>query len=100
MFDKKIFLHAKKKKIIIIIIIIVFLNNKLFLIKIKIIIIMIIIIIIIIIIVTPAMHGSSGLPSFTVLKKRDQRYCKQSIIQQSGGITSAKTLIVACLAFF
>ena len=96
MFDKKIFLHAKKKKKIIIIIIIVSLNNKLFLIKIIIMIIMIIIIII----VTPAMHGSSGLPSFTVLKKRDQRYCKQSIIQQSGGITSAKTLIVACLAFF
>ena len=36
--------------------------------------IIIIIIIIIIMIITPVMHGSSGPPSFTVLKKIDLRY--------------------------
>ena len=30
---------------------------------------------------------------------RDLLYCKWSIIQQVGGITSAKKLVVACLAF-
>ena len=44
------------------------------------------------------MHGSSGPPSFTVIV-RDLRYCEWSIIQQTEGITSAKKLIVACLAF-
>ena len=45
------------------------------------------------------MHGSSGALSFTGQCYKDLKYCKGSIIQQTGGITSAKKLIIACLAF-